>query len=226
MIDGARCAGAKPARDLVLTGQRASGLRFRRDSRRATSSTRSTRSGDGPGISGADDRRRGAGADVTADDRGAGRPLPRHDGGGEGRRATRLPPIAAISKRAAETVGSLEGRHRASWPARRNGRIWRHRPWRGGRPRFAASSASCSTKAFAATIRRRAAAAAPAAAAARGSSTATRSSDVRRRRGPGGAASRWRCATSPCSNCSTARACARPSWSPCRAGRCGPASRS
>ena len=35
------------------------------------------------------------------------------------------------------------------------------------------------------------------------------------------ATSRWRCATSPCSNCSTARACARPSWSAFRAARCG-----
>ena len=56
---------------------------------------------DRPGLHRADDRRRGARADVTRRDRrrsGAGRPVPRHDGGRGGRvAATRWPPTAATS---------------------------------------------------------------------------------------------------------------------------------
>ena len=99
---------------------------------------------DGPGISGADDRRRGAGEDVSAHGEATGRWSTASATCWRrrwGRRAIRCWPIGATWRRPPEAIGSLEQAGTAELGAARRGlgRRLRRRPWRADRPRSAVS---------------------------------------------------------------------------------------
>ena len=184
-----------------------------------------------PGLHRADDRGRGAVADVTAEDRGAGRSFPRHDGGRSRRfaaHARRLPQRPGARGRGGSVARSATASTTLSRLGAAMGASWRRRPLPGGRRRCGGSSASLSMTAFATTTRRPPCRGPGSSGRCRASSMSRKSPrmfEAAEDRAASGEADGGR-ATSPCSNCSMARGCARASWSACRAARCAEGSRS
>ena len=184
------------------------------------------------GLSGADDRGRGAGPDVTANARrpGAGRPLLRHAGGGNGRVAQyACSPIAATWRR--RPRDRVRSKRPEPQNLARSAKRWAALASVDRRAALGGAAALFRLPARRGHPRRRsvAGAAPPEAAAAASQDPRYRTKSRRcspRSRNGRRAASRWRFATWRCLNCFMGRAFARPSWFRCHGARSGRASRS